>query len=74
MSEKSNVICLSVGDKIHPDGILEAARNAHLGKVIVIGWTESGDFYVAGSETIEQTIFLMRNAEYELFSGMGGDE
>lgn len=66
----SNVAVLPVSDRVHPDGILESARNAELKKVVVIGWTEEGRFFVSGSESLERTIFMLRNAEHELFKDM----
>lgn len=70
----SNVATLNVGSRIHPAGVLEAARSKDLKKVIVVGWTQEGHFYFNGSESIEQTIYLLRNAEHELFKEMDADE
>lgn len=70
----SNIKILPIGDRIHPDALLEAARNASLKKVVILGWTEDGRFYNAGSENIESTIYLLRNSEHELFKMMDENE
>ena len=71
---KNNIAFMPRSERIHPDAILQMARGAGLKNVIVIGWTEDGGFYYSGSEPIEQTIYMMRNAEFELFCSMGEDE
>ena len=71
---KSNVSALAISSRVHPDGILEAARNAKLKRVVIMGYDENGHFYCKGSESFAQTIFLLRNAEHELFAAMDHDE
>lgn len=70
----SNVSVLAVAERVHPDGVLEAARGMNLKRCIVIGWTKEGRFFCSGSESRENTIYMLRNAEHELFRQMDEDE
>lgn len=70
----SNIAILPVSTTVHPDAILEAARNAKLKKVVVLGWDQDGRFFFSGSESREITVFLLRNAEHELFTTMDAEE
>ena len=69
-----DVVALGSGAQTHPDAVSEGARAEELKKVVVIGWRPDGSFYFSGSEAIDMTIFLMRNAEYELFKFMDRTE
>lgn len=70
----SEVFCLPVSDRIHPDGIIENARGANLKRVVIIGWDQDGNLFFSGSESLETTIYMLRNAEHELFRYMDREE
>lgn len=65
---------LPVGDRVNPDGIIEAARNARLQRVVIVGWDQDGKMFFSGSESLETTIYMLRNAEHELFRYMDREE
>ncbi|HVZ18507.1 MAG TPA: hypothetical protein VG897_15415 [Terriglobales bacterium] len=65
-----NVAVLPVGKRLHPAGVIESARSSNLKRVFIIGWDEDGKFFFSGSESIETTIYMLRNAEHELFQAM----
>lgn len=58
----------------HPAAIIEMAKEADLKAVVVIGWMQDGSMFFSGSEAISNTIYMMRNAEFELFQFMAKDE
>jgi hypothetical protein len=64
------VSILPVGERLHPDGVIETARAANLKRVVIVGWDDRKQFFYVGSESIEQTIYMLRNAEHELFKEM----
>ena len=52
------------------DRVLNAAIDANLESVIVIGWTREGMLYAAGSNaSIPDTLYLIEQLKHELLSG-----
>ena len=70
----SNIAILPVTARRNPDAIIEAARNAKLKRVIIVGWDQDGSFFCEASESMSDTIFMLRNAEHELFKMMDAEE
>ncbi|MGD9724501.1 MAG: hypothetical protein AB7U76_24950 [Pirellulales bacterium] len=62
----SKVAVLPTAKTVSADAILEAAREAHLKRVVIVGWDKDGDFFFSGSESIETTVFLLRSAEHNM--------
>ena len=69
MSE--NVVTLrlvEIGEGVHlpPDKVLSAALGK-LDEVVVIGLTEDGEPYIAGSEGVAKSLWLMEKCKLTLF-------
>ena len=64
---KNSIRILPVPGPVNPDAILEAAKNADLTEVVVIGWDENGGMFFSSSATkLKEIDWLLSNAKIEL--------
>ena len=75
----SNVINLKLiecGEDVRLDAspILEGAANEHFERMAVIGRTEDGDLYIAGTANAGETMILLEQARHFIAFGKDGVE
>lgn len=46
-------------DRIPPTRVIDAAKDAGLAEVLIIGWTEDGRFYISSSEGYTPDLLAM---------------
>ena len=52
---------------VNPDALLEAAKNADLESVVILGWDANGDLYFGSScSKLREISWLMENGQVEL--------
>ena len=63
---------IGAGLKVSPDQVLEQAQGKILHACVVIGWDADGKIYVAGSEGVQESVFMMEAAKQWLLAGAAG--
>ena len=71
MTTKNNIRILPTSGEVHPDAILEAAKNVDLDKVVVLGWDKDGDLFFSSSCGLLRDIdWLLGNGKDALWNMM----
>ena len=57
------------GARLNPDEMLENTKGKGLKKLCIIGETEDGELYIAGSDNLGETLVLMLRFQHQLVTG-----